>query len=934
MALSAVVSLFTITGCSDSEPETTPKNPEKKTIVFDGGNIPAPVLEESGGTGTVVFTASSSWTASADESRAVDWLSVSPTSGQAGKVTLTITAQPNTGYDERNGAVTIVSDGFRQVFTVTQKQTDAMILSSDKVEVGAGGETVEIALKSNVDVSCRIAEEDAGWIKASVSSRGLTDRTFAFDISPNESVKSRTGHIGVSGAGKEEIVTVYQSGEEPSLILGEEEAVVSASGGEVTVEIASNVEFTSVISKGADWLNESEESTRSSYTLRYTVAPNETYDERTAKIEIASAEYGLSRTFTVTQVAAEAIVVAKKEYNIGSEGGELNFDIETNLDIDPEVSCDADWIHRVEARSRALRVVPLCFDIDANPTPEESRSAVITIKNPNGNSPVQTVTVTQASNMVIKSEIEPVVVYMLLNDAGRFGDYARSLLRAFCGVVKNTYTDGHTEEKIVNFGRNNLYQCVHQAFWGIRYSEEFDRSSIPPRTTSDGSYYSDLTGNRAEEALDDILGFHGEGKQTQTGYHIDRRFMMKEISTPGDVRLTRYPMDVVEAMANYNSRGTVPKGVSYIKDGEPYYIWKSGKSWRGLYNAYTLTVPFGFTEQEIEKFESYFGVTAENLPLNRVNSLTVEHLVKILGLENEPEPYKLLPAGLYSVDPFDSHLPVGFVDDNTRCSWFFNENEPYTFFYNLPDDFACFAIISEEMEGFDGKRHFVETPREIGELKWDYKTKVIEDNDVRRVQVVTLNWEKEYLFENAPGVWPSGFNAEKAGYNTDNPEWRFWAFPSMKLSETATDTLVYYKPRPDLPLRVKDHILYPGATSDISIRYTINKEFLGRKVLVNAPAWLDCDKEFTISENFDYFHLNLPPYGPQALYDYVYFTLEGEEKPFESVKVVNAKDNSISRSSGNRLSPAAVGDTNREKSNLMLKDMLIGLPASKKSLHR
>ena len=126
-------------------------------------------------------------------------MSVQPASGSAGDVTLTITTQPNDTYDERNAAIVLTCAGERTTFTVSQKQKDALLLSSDKVELDA--------------------TTDVAWITQAPGTRGLVEKNLCFDIAPNEGTKARQGTITLSGGGVTQAITVRQEAyEEPELV--------------------------------------------------------------------------------------------------------------------------------------------------------------------------------------------------------------------------------------------------------------------------------------------------------------------------------------------------------------------------------------------------------------------------------------------------------------------------------------------------------------------------------------------------------------------------------------------------------------------------------------------------------------------------------------------------------------------------------------------
>lgn len=98
-----------VAGCNRDKEDPLPEPmPSEPSIEFEDKITPAPVMSTQGGTTTLTFTAAEAWTADVNAiTRALDWVSVSPTSGEAGTVNLQITAQPNETYDDRNAAIVL-----------------------------------------------------------------------------------------------------------------------------------------------------------------------------------------------------------------------------------------------------------------------------------------------------------------------------------------------------------------------------------------------------------------------------------------------------------------------------------------------------------------------------------------------------------------------------------------------------------------------------------------------------------------------------------------------------------------------------------------------------------------------------------------------------------------------------------------------------------
>ncbi len=101
---------------------------------FDnGGGSDNIILDESdikitldGGRKLVRFTAEDSWSAEVifDGGSDDEWLTISPTSGEAGLVKMKVTLAPNAGKDARSARIEITSNGMRQSIEIKQAGTE------------------------------------------------------------------------------------------------------------------------------------------------------------------------------------------------------------------------------------------------------------------------------------------------------------------------------------------------------------------------------------------------------------------------------------------------------------------------------------------------------------------------------------------------------------------------------------------------------------------------------------------------------------------------------------------------------------------------------------------------------------------------------------------------------------------------------------------
>ena len=374
--------LLNIASCSSGgdEPIAPTPKPEvtKSEITIEPSLITNGLsFSNTGGNQSISFTTNENWTLSIAETRSgSSWCTASATSGTKGTASVKFTITENTDYDNRSVSVTIKSGTASKTFTITQKSAEALLVTTNKYEVSQEGGTIEIEVKANIDYKMEISEKAKDWIKES-SSRALTTYKHKLDIAMNEDVEKREGEITFKSGDKVETVKVYQAGG-AIILLSQNEYTISDAGETISVEIKSNVEF-GVQMPDVDWITD-EASSRgmSSHTLKYAVAPNKSYDNRSAEIIFYDKNSDLRNTLKVVQTQKDAIVISEKNINVAQEGGIVEVKVNTNIDFEVQIPSDATWITKTDSRALTEKVVYL--KVEENTT-EESRSTTIVITN-------------------------------------------------------------------------------------------------------------------------------------------------------------------------------------------------------------------------------------------------------------------------------------------------------------------------------------------------------------------------------------------------------------------------------------------------------------------------------------------------------------------------------------------------------------------------
>ncbi len=384
-----LLSICLLAACQDNDGIGEGNTVEKDSITVPSDRV---TLGQGGGSASIEFTTNKSWSVAVDNT-ATSWCSVAVTSGSAGSNTLVVTVIENESYDERNASITIYSGTAKAYVIVTQKQKDALIVETGKIELGADACDFSVTAQTNVSLTYEIVENAKSWIsvKQDGQTRALSAVSFNFTVEANTDVKSRQGDIVFTGDnGLTETVTVYQQGGEPTLVLtSDDNFIVGDAGGTVKIELQSNVEYEMVL-PAVNWISETETRAISTYTHYLEVAPNDNSEVREADIIVRSTDKSMADTVTVLQVQKGAVVIARSTYNVSGKETLLDFAYNQAVDFDTEISVD--WITVCEDDGTGTYDdSKLSIRIEENPTMRE-RTGTISLTY---GDVVQTITIVQ-----------------------------------------------------------------------------------------------------------------------------------------------------------------------------------------------------------------------------------------------------------------------------------------------------------------------------------------------------------------------------------------------------------------------------------------------------------------------------------------------------------------------------------------------------------
>lgn len=153
-----------------------------------------------------------------------------------------------------------------------------------------------------------------------------------------------------------------------------EEMVFLASGGEKTVVLVTNSDWTA--ESDAQWCKVSpEEGTAESAKIKMTVEANDKAEEREATITVSIAAKSLQ--MKVIQREKKSILLEEADFVIDAEGDVFEVELKHNVEYEVEFSDRVSWIR--EVKSKKMSKATHEFEVEPNDSPDERSVEIIFI---------------------------------------------------------------------------------------------------------------------------------------------------------------------------------------------------------------------------------------------------------------------------------------------------------------------------------------------------------------------------------------------------------------------------------------------------------------------------------------------------------------------------------------------------------------------------
>ena len=369
---------------------------EKETILSVDQQLLT--FTESGGSQILSLTANKPWTVSSDQS----WCKVTPTAGEeAASSRISVNCDPNTTYDTRYCNITFTCAELVKTVSVTQEESDGMLISPTEFDLSNDAQQVSIEVKANVKFTVAVDDACKSWIRHSAT-KGLTTSTVILDISKNEDYDGREGHVTISQTDGSLFSTIkIKQSQNNGLFITTPEYELSNESHQLSVEVKSNINFE--VTSGASWIKYVETRSLNTSFIVLDIEANQDYDKREGKVIVKQKGGGLEGVITVKQDQNYGLIITQTEYQLNNEAQTIDVEIKHNVEFDVVIPADCKgWISKVT--TKGLETNTMTFSIAKNDT-YDNREGSITFKQKNG-SLSATVKVVQAQTDGIQVEKE------------------------------------------------------------------------------------------------------------------------------------------------------------------------------------------------------------------------------------------------------------------------------------------------------------------------------------------------------------------------------------------------------------------------------------------------------------------------------------------------------------------------------------------------
>ncbi len=304
-----------------------------------------------------------------------DWVKYNSTKGLTTS-TVVLDIAENKTYDNREGKVTIKQDGgsLSSTITIKQSQLDGLFMTTTDYNLSNEQHTLTVEVSTNVEFDVK---PEADWVKY-VQTKGLSTKQIVLEVAANDTYDQRETKVNVKQKNGDlsGVITIKQD-EKYGILVSQPEYTLSNEAATINVEVKYNVDFEVVIPDDCKaWIKQVSTKSLNSKTYTFSIAKNETYENREGSITFKQKKGAISSTVSIKQAQMDYLNVEQNQYMVEAVGQTLTITVNSNVDF--SVSVSDNWLHYIETKGVSSLGVVVSVDSNLKSTSNREGRVLIT----------------------------------------------------------------------------------------------------------------------------------------------------------------------------------------------------------------------------------------------------------------------------------------------------------------------------------------------------------------------------------------------------------------------------------------------------------------------------------------------------------------------------------------------------------------------------
>lgn len=257
------------------------------------------------------------------------------------------------------------------------KKEPLLNVYSDSVSFSEKGGSQSLSFVTNNEWSASVA--GGSWLSLSSRSGDPGNASLSVSADVNDSFEERSGTITISSGPLSKTIAVSQV-KNRGVIITNKQYEVPTEGGDIKVEVKSNVDFETLIPDDSkEWISALSTKGLVGNSFDFRISANPTNNNRIGKIVFKDKSSDVSDTVRVIQAQKDAIILTQRNYSLSDTAIVINVELKSNVQYMVTIPMAVQsWVSQVGTKAMMTEI--LSFGIAANKSRQSRNAEIIFFK--------------------------------------------------------------------------------------------------------------------------------------------------------------------------------------------------------------------------------------------------------------------------------------------------------------------------------------------------------------------------------------------------------------------------------------------------------------------------------------------------------------------------------------------------------------------------